>query len=168
MYVLVFQRMDNFIQQMKICTLTNTFYLRWIATICWIKLYTTGARRITETWKLCYFELWFLIWLVLPLPLKSSLFIVDMWIIIALVAVDSQNVICIVELVKEVLHNNWSKAAYLNPIITRLYMIIQRYTIFWLSVPKSKTIQTSIPANKFSSRQACIWIDLFNFIFYIN
>jgi len=43
-------------------------------------------------------------------------------------ALDCQNVICIVELVKEILHNDWSKAVHLKPIITRLYMIIQRCT----------------------------------------
>ncbi|XP_078374534.1 nucleoporin NUP188-like isoform X2 [Oculina patagonica] len=43
-------------------------------------------------------------------------------------ALDCQNVICIVELVKIVLHNDWSKAVHLKPIIARLYMIIQRCT----------------------------------------
>jgi len=43
-------------------------------------------------------------------------------------ALDYQNVICIVELVKEILHNDWSKAFHLKPIIARLYMIIQRCT----------------------------------------
>lgn len=42
------------------------------------------------------------------------------------VALDCQNVICIVELVKEILLNDWSKAVRLKPIITRLYLIIQR------------------------------------------
>ena len=41
-------------------------------------------------------------------------------------AVESQNVICIVELVKEILHHDWSKAVHLKPITARLYMIIQR------------------------------------------
>ncbi|XP_022809524.1 nucleoporin NUP188 homolog isoform X2 [Stylophora pistillata] len=43
-------------------------------------------------------------------------------------AVDCQNVICIVELVNEVLHNDWSKAVYLKPLTSRLYLIIQRCT----------------------------------------
>lgn len=41
-------------------------------------------------------------------------------------ALGYQNVICIVELVKEILHHDWSKAVHLKPIIARLYMIIQR------------------------------------------
>ena len=41
-------------------------------------------------------------------------------------ALDCQNVICIVELVKEILHNDWAKAVHLKPIIAHLYMIIQR------------------------------------------
>lgn len=41
-------------------------------------------------------------------------------------ALDYQNVICIVMLVKEILHHDWSKAVHLKPIIARLYMIIQR------------------------------------------
>lgn len=41
-------------------------------------------------------------------------------------ALDYQNVVCIVELVKEILQNDWSKAVHLKPIIARLYMIIQR------------------------------------------
>ena len=41
-------------------------------------------------------------------------------------AVESQNVICIVELVKEILHHDWSEAVHLKPITARLYMIIQR------------------------------------------
>lgn len=44
------------------------------------------------------------------------------------IAVESQNVICIVELVKEILHHDWSKAVHLKPITARLYMIIQRCT----------------------------------------
>ncbi|KAJ7394471.1 hypothetical protein OS493_000282 [Desmophyllum pertusum] len=43
-------------------------------------------------------------------------------------ALECQNVICIVELVKEILHNDWSKAVHLKPIIARLYVIIQRCT----------------------------------------
>ena len=43
-----------------------------------------------------------------------------------ILAVDCQNVICIVELVKEILLNDWNKAVRLKPIITRLYLIIQR------------------------------------------
>jgi len=38
-------------------------------------------------------------------------------------------VICIVDLVKEILLNDWSKAVQLKPIITRLYLIIQRCTV---------------------------------------
>ncbi|XP_067051394.1 nucleoporin NUP188-like isoform X1 [Acropora muricata] len=44
-------------------------------------------------------------------------------------ALDGQNVICIVDLVKEILLNDWSKAVQLKPIITRLYLIIQRCTV---------------------------------------
>ncbi|CAH3134960.1 unnamed protein product [Pocillopora meandrina] len=43
-------------------------------------------------------------------------------------AVDCQNVICIVELVNEVLLNDWDKAVYLQPLSSRLYLIIQRCT----------------------------------------
>lgn len=43
-------------------------------------------------------------------------------------ALDYQNIVCIVELVKEILHHDWSKAVHLKPIIARLYMIIQRCT----------------------------------------
>ncbi|XP_015771074.1 PREDICTED: nucleoporin NUP188 homolog [Acropora digitifera] len=46
-----------------------------------------------------------------------------------ILALDGQNVICIVDLVKEILLNNWSKAVRLKPIITRLYLIIQRCTV---------------------------------------
>ena len=42
-------------------------------------------------------------------------------------ALDGENVICIVELVQEILHNDWSKALHLRPIVSRLYMILQRY-----------------------------------------
>ena len=41
-------------------------------------------------------------------------------------ALEYKNVICIMELVKEILHHDWSKAVHLKPIIARLYMIIQR------------------------------------------
>ncbi|XP_074626303.1 nucleoporin NUP188-like isoform X2 [Acropora palmata] len=44
-------------------------------------------------------------------------------------ALEGQNVICIVDLVKEILLNDWSKAVQLKPIITRLYLIIQRCTV---------------------------------------
>ena len=46
--------------------------------------------------------------------------------IILNLAVDCQNVICIVELVNEVLLNDWDKAVYLQPLSSRLYLIIQR------------------------------------------
>ena len=46
--------------------------------------------------------------------------------IILNLAVDCQNVICIVELVNEVLLNDWGKAVHLQPLSSRLYLIIQR------------------------------------------
>ena len=52
---------------------------------------------------------------------------VVIWILCVSIARDGQNIICIVELVKEILHNDWSKAVHLQPITTRLYMIIQRF-----------------------------------------
>ena len=46
--------------------------------------------------------------------------------IILNLAMDCQNVICIVELVNKVLLNDWDKAVYLQPLSSRLYLIIQR------------------------------------------
>ncbi|XP_068699835.1 nucleoporin NUP188-like isoform X3 [Montipora foliosa] len=44
-------------------------------------------------------------------------------------ALDGENVICIVELVQEILHNDWSKALHLRPVVSRLYMIVQRCAV---------------------------------------